>query len=80
MEIKDLKDTIKNPYEGIDEDHLDEKDIDDLSQAAKDPIDKNLLSEEMALRQSFFSEADLDDDFIRRNSFRKSFDEGPNAS
>lgn len=29
----------------------------------------------MALRQSFFSEADLDEDFIRRNSFRKSFDE-----
>jgi hypothetical protein len=41
MEIKDLKDTIKNPYDGIDEDHLDEKDIDDLSQAA---IDKNILS------------------------------------
>jgi len=30
----------------------------------------------MALRQSFFSEADLDEDFVRRNSFRKSFDEG----
>jgi hypothetical protein len=30
----------------------------------------------MAFRQSFSSEMDMDEEFVRKNSLRKSFDEG----
>ncbi len=75
-EIHDLKYMLKNPYDGIDEEQMNERDSEDIHSYQVKSLDQNLLSEEMAFRQSFTSEIDMDDDFMRKNSMRKSFDDG----
>ncbi len=77
VEIHDLKYMLKDPYNGIDEEHMNERDSEDIHSYQVKSLDKNLLSQEIAFRQSFSSEIDMDDDYMRRNSMRKrSFDDG----
>lgn len=78
MEIGDLKQTLKQSDGGIDSQHLHEKYFDDGQHphTMVKSLSKNILSQQMAFRQSFSSEMDMDEEFVRKNSLRKSFDEG----